>query len=859
VRGGIWFFEFVCFFFLFFFFLLSLRNQKRKKTFFSSSPAVTITLFYYFAELRKSRGPCPLRLSADKTHFPTLFYFRAENEFSFLFEEREKKEKKKELFCFFPPLRAAFFIHSLTCPPPTPPKKQNRNGSLLELNLPRAGLSCDLATPTALPALAAAAPELSALDLSGNDLMKTRVELIAPALGSLPSLESLDLSASGLRGDLGGACAMVAGSSKRSSKSKLRSANLAANEVGGALPPCLVSDTPSLQALHLDFNPLVGALPPKLGEGLVLFTAAAPAAENSNNNGDGDGDGDEAAAAARAGGGGARAGGLTGALPASLPSKMTHLDLSNNRIEGHLPEFLPEAMTQLHLSGNALSGELPPTLFGSSSSKLRSLRLGSNSFTGPLPDQWAASETLRVLDLSANALSGELPLNWTRAEYLSVLSLADNELEGVLPPTLASSRALVVLDVSGNRLSGGLADFANALPIRGERGEDDRGSLLKSFSIARNAGLDQGTLAAAAALSRLGTFAPPSLEPAVKVPDRSEAVANAEAAFARRKAVGLRGGGSSSGSGNSNNGGTLVPPALPGIQEPSDAEMIAASSPRLFDATGCAGLGGPFPSWLVTATAAASTAVAAARGEGVVSGLSARPTVDVRLSGVPLSCPPSGALFSVKEQPPRRAFEGLTCEAMPEASGSSKRESVPISSLLRIVGAGSGEKVKSKTAKASKAPAANSSSDSVEQGKARARATAVRVIGVVLSLATVTTALALCARSCCGSSHRSRSSNSRSGLGSRFSRWRSSSCGESGGGEGGPSGAISSSSSSDPSSSAAVASSSAVAAARTRPIHKSASASAVVVSACAASPLAGANASLFVGNSNSSGGNDDKI
>lgn len=773
-------------------------------------------------------------------------------DFIYLFRETEREEEKK---LFFPPhpsgISPSPVISVLThsTPPPPPQKTKNRNGSLLELNLPRSGLSCDLASPKALPALAAAAPRLSSLDLSGNDLTRTRVELVAPAIGSLSSLEELDLSASGLRGDLGSACAMVvaAGQPKnassssnsplpKSSPSRLRSINLAANEVGGALPPCLVSDTPSLQALHLDFNPLVGALPPKLGDGLILLTAAAPAASNGDDGDDGGNSGSVAV-----GGGGARSGGLTGVLPASLPPKMAHLDLSNNRIEGSLLESLPETMTQLHLGGNALSGELPAALFASPSSKLRSLRLGSNSFTGPVPDQWAASSTLRVLDLSANALSGELPANWTRADYLSVLSLADNELEGPLPPTLAASRALVVLDVSGNRLSGGVADFANALPVRGARGEDDRGSLLKSFSIARNPGIDQGTLAAAAALSRLGAFAPPSLEPAVKVPGREEAVASAAAAFARRRAVGLRGGGDGGGSGAET---TLVPPALPGIQEPSDAEMIAATSPRVFDATGCAGLGGPFPAWLVTATAAASSAVAAA---GSVSDPSnARPAVAVRLAGVPLSCPPEGALFSVREQPPRRALEGMTCETMPEAAGG-KRETVSVSSLLRVVGGGE----KDKPAAAKKAVASSDTAAAVELSKARARATAVRVIGVVVSLATVTTALALCARSCCGSSRRSRIRVA--GLGSRFSRWRSNSCegGSSGDGEG-PSGAMTSSSS-------AAAASSAVAASRTRPIHKSASASAVVISssssaAAAPSPSAGVNASLFVG-----GSSDDKI
>lgn len=819
-------------------------------------PAVTITLFYYFVELRKS-----------KDHFLWLVRIKLISLHCSISEPMNSiylEGKRRGKNCFSPYERHLSFFsiplrpHSPPPPPPPPPPRkrtkrtQNRNGSLLELKLPRSGLSCDLASPKALPALAAAAPRLVSLDLSGNDLTRTRIELAAPAIGSLSSLEALDLSASGLRGDLGRACAMVAaapgGSSKNASSlssplplppqpklpARLRLLNLAANEVGGALPPCLVSDTPSLQALHLDFNPLVGALPPKFGEGLVLLTAVAPAGA-SNGGGDDDGGG--------GGGGGARSGGLTGALPSSLPPKMAHLDLSNNRIEGGLLESLPEAMTQLHLGGNALSGELPPALFASS--KLRSLRLGSNSFTGPLPDQWAASSTLRVLDLSANSLSGELPANWTRAEYLSVLSLADNELEGSLPPTLAASRALVVLDVSGNRLSGGLADFASALPARGARGEGDRGSLLKSLSLARNSGIEQGTLAAAAALSRLGTFAPPSLEPAVRVPGREEAVASAAAAFARRKAVGLRGGGGGgSGNGNGNSASEiLVPPALPGIQEPSDAEMIAATSPRVFDVTGCAGLGGPFPAWLVTATAAASSAVAAARN---ASSVNARPAVEVRLAGVPLSCPPEGALFAVREQPPRRTFEGMTCETMPGAGR--KQESVAISSLLKVV---AGAETKDKTAKTKTKTA--SDADAVELNRARARSTAVRVMGVVVSLVTVTTALALCARSCCGSSHRSRSRAV--GLGSRFSRWRSSSssCEGGGGGEGQSGAMTTSSSAAGPS--PASRSSVAVVASRTRPIHKSASASAVITSACAApSPSAGVNASLFVGSSS-----EDKI
>ena len=114
-----------------------------------------------------------------------------------------------------------------------------------------------------------------------------------------------------------------------------------------------------------------------------------------------------------------------------------------------------------------------------------------------------------------------------------------------------------------------------------------------------------------------------------------------------------------------------------------------------------------------------------------------------------------------------------------DGGGSSRGESVPISSLLRIAGGGEGQGGnEGGESGESGGDELLVFSDSVELGKARARATAVRVIGVVVSLATVTTALALCARYCCGSSHRSRSGSDSSGvagLGSRFSRWRSSS------------------------------------------------------------------------------------
>ena len=138
--------------------------------------------------------------------------------------------------------------------------------------------------------------------------------------------------------------------------------------------------------------------------------------------------------------------GLTGSLPSSLPSTISHFDVSRN----------------------ALTGTIPSSILASSASNLSEivLNLSNNNLSGSISSGLLASiEEVEnvVIDLSSNNLTGTIPAALFDVSPLANLevvyvSFADNALEGSIPASFLTSSlyaaASVTFDVSSNRLNG---------------------------------------------------------------------------------------------------------------------------------------------------------------------------------------------------------------------------------------------------------------------------------------------------------------------------------------------------------------------------------------------------------------------
>ncbi|KAI3982413.1 hypothetical protein MKX01_041251 [Papaver californicum] len=142
---------------------------------------------------------------------------------------------------------------------------------------------------------------------------------------------------------------------------------------------------------------------------------------------------------------------LTGSLPKKFHFlKITHMDLSNNRLKGKVPNSLTllTDLQLLNLSSNTLSGELPES-FGDLLS-LQNVSFGSNSMSGQIPESISDMHSLMHLDLSSNQFNGTIPQFLTRMKNLKYLNLENNNFHGVLPFNKSFIQNLEVFKIGGN-------------------------------------------------------------------------------------------------------------------------------------------------------------------------------------------------------------------------------------------------------------------------------------------------------------------------------------------------------------------------------------------------------------------------
>ncbi|XP_076918580.1 putative LRR receptor-like serine/threonine-protein kinase At2g16250 [Bidens hawaiensis] len=134
---------------------------------------------------------------------------------------------------------------------------------------------------------------------------------------------------------------------------------------------------------------------------------------------------------------------------------LVFLDLGSNAFSGELPKEFKRltSLQRLVVRKNVLTGNLSGELF-SDGSKLESLVLDHNNFTGEIPSALWGVSGLRFVDISVNNFTGELPKvgNFTSR----VLNLSHNMFYGNIMPVL---RSFDSVDLSYNYLQGKVPDY----------------------------------------------------------------------------------------------------------------------------------------------------------------------------------------------------------------------------------------------------------------------------------------------------------------------------------------------------------------------------------------------------------------
>lgn len=164
------------------------------------------------------------------------------------------------------------------------------------------------------------------------------------------------------------------------------------------------------------------------------------------------------------------AAGLSGEIPREIGelSALHSLYLGVNSLSGTIPLELGNSpsLADVDLRDNSLSGSLPPSIWNLCS-RLVSLRLGGNNFTGVVPEPAVPNSScadLQSLDLGGNSLQGRFPEFVTNFHQLTELNLADNHLSGAIPDQLSQLLSLQRLNLSYNNFTGqvpaGLARFS---------------------------------------------------------------------------------------------------------------------------------------------------------------------------------------------------------------------------------------------------------------------------------------------------------------------------------------------------------------------------------------------------------------
>ncbi|KAG0615822.1 hypothetical protein M758_5G069500 [Ceratodon purpureus] len=134
--------------------------------------------------------------------------------------------------------------------------------------------------------------------------------------------------------------------------------------------------------------------------------------------------------------------------------RITEISLPDRMLKGNLTRRIADLMflEVLDLRGNSITGLLPDEI--GTLQRLRIVRLGGNSFQGPVLGKLAACVKIEELELHGCGIGDVFPEMVRNFTGLSVLNLGENVFTGPIPMWLGWSPALRYLHLGGNNFSG---------------------------------------------------------------------------------------------------------------------------------------------------------------------------------------------------------------------------------------------------------------------------------------------------------------------------------------------------------------------------------------------------------------------
>ncbi|EEC66835.1 hypothetical protein OsI_33296 [Oryza sativa Indica Group] len=252
-----------------------------------------------------------------------------------------------------------------------------------------------------------------ALNLSSAGL----VGYIAPSIGNLTYLRTLDLSYNLLHGEIPPTIGRL---------SRMKYLDLSNNSLQGEMPST-IGQLPWLSTLYMSNNSLQGGIT----HGLRNCTRLVSIKLDLNK--------------------------LNREIPDWLDglSRIKIMSLGKNNFTGIIPPSLGNlsSLREMYLNDNQLSGPIPESL--GRLSKLEMLALQVNHLSGNIPRTIFNLSSLVQIGVEMNELDGTLPSDLGNAlPKIQYLILALNHLTGSIPASIANATTMYSIDLSGNNFTG---------------------------------------------------------------------------------------------------------------------------------------------------------------------------------------------------------------------------------------------------------------------------------------------------------------------------------------------------------------------------------------------------------------------